>query len=207
MPQAPRTKPIAEWRLTGGRRALPRIDVPAKVDGSAVYGIDVKLPGLVHAAVVSAPTIGGRIVTIDDAAVRGKPGIIAVVPLGSAVAVVAEHWWQARAALEQLSVAWADGPAGKFDAAAIDALYRNAMAGDAWAAAERHGDAVGVLARAQARLRGRILVALAGARADGADECDRVGRRGRGDGVGADPGTADGAGGARRACSGSAPKA
>ena len=130
VPQAPRLKPMAEWRLTGGGRALPRIDVPAKVDGSAVYGIDVQLPGLVHAAVVSAPTIGGRIVTIDDAAVRGKPGIIAVVPLGSAVAVVAEHWWQARAALELLSVAWADGPAGKFDAAAIDALYRDALSGE-----------------------------------------------------------------------------
>jgi isoquinoline 1-oxidoreductase beta subunit len=149
VPHAPRLKAPSEWRLVGGGRALPRIDVPAKVDGSAVYGIDVKLPGLVHAAVVSAPTIGGRVMAVDDAAVRRKPGIIAVVPLGSAVAVVAEHWWQARAALEQLSIAWADGPAGKFDAAAIDALYRVAMAGDAWAAAERHGDAAGVLARAE----------------------------------------------------------
>ena len=149
VPQAPRLKPVSGWRLTGGGRTLPRIDVPAKVDGSAVYGIDVKLPGLVHAAVTSAPTIGGKIVAIDDAAVRGRPGIIAVVPLGNAVAVVAEHWWQARAALERLSLTWADGPAGKFDAPAIDALYRDAMAGDAWAAAERHGDAVAVLAHAQ----------------------------------------------------------
>ena len=148
VPETPKLKPASEWRLVGNGRSLPRIDIPAKVDGTAVYGIDVKVPGMVHAAVISAPTIGGTITSVDDALVRTMSGVLAVVPLGSAVAVVAEHWWQARVAIEKLSVSWSDGQAGRFDTGFIDGLYRKALAGDAWAVAEHHGDAAAVLKRA-----------------------------------------------------------
>ena len=148
VPETPKLKPASEWRLVGNGRSLPRIDIPAKVDGTAVYGIDVKVPGMVHAAVISAPTIGGTIASVDDALVRAMAGVLAVVPLGSAVAVLAEHWWQARVAIEKLSVSWSDGQAGRFDTGFIDGLYRKALAGDAWAVAEHHGDAAAVLKRA-----------------------------------------------------------
>src|SRR5215471_3327643 len=104
VPAEPRIKPESEWRLVGGGRSLPRRDVPAKVEGSAVFGIDIKVPGMVHAAVASAPMIGGKVASIDEASVGGVNGVIKVVSLDNAVAVVAEHYWQARLALERLKV-------------------------------------------------------------------------------------------------------
>jgi len=150
VPSEPRVKPEREWRIVGHGRSLPRIDIPAKVAGTAVFGIDVKVPGMVHAAVVSAPTIGGQVAAVDEASVAGMAGVIKVVPLGGAVAVVAEHYWQARLALAKLKVDWQTGPGGRFDDAALDAMYRKAMRGDAgWAQAEKLGDALGVLADSQ----------------------------------------------------------
>jgi isoquinoline 1-oxidoreductase subunit beta len=147
VPAEPRVKPESEWRIVGGGRSLPRRDVPAKVEGSAVFGIDIKVPGMVHAAVASAPMIGGKIASIDEASVGGVNGVIKVVSLDNAVAVVAEHYWQARLALERLKVSWQPGPGGSFDDVALDAMYRNALAGDTgWAEAEKQGDALGTLA-------------------------------------------------------------
>jgi isoquinoline 1-oxidoreductase beta subunit len=147
VPAEPRVKPESEWRLVGGGRSLPRRDIPAKVDGSAVFGIDVKVPGMVHAAVASAPTVGGKVASIDEASVGGMAGVIKVVPLGNAVAVVAQHYWQAHLALERLRVTWQGGPGGSLDDAALEAMYRNALAGDpGWAEAEKHGDALAMLA-------------------------------------------------------------
>jgi isoquinoline 1-oxidoreductase beta subunit len=147
VPAEPRVKPESEWRIVGGGRSLPRRDIPAKVEGSAVFGIDIKVPGMVHAAVASAPMIGGRPASIDEASVRGMNGVIRVLPLDSAVAVVAEHYWQARLALERLNVTWQAGLGGSFDDAAIDAMYRNAFARDSgWAEAEKQGDALAMLA-------------------------------------------------------------
>ena len=149
VPPEPRVKPESEWRLVGAGRSLPRRDIPAKVDGSAVFGIDVKVPGMVHAAIMSAPTIGGSILAVDDANVRSMPGMVGVVPLGTAVAVVAQHYWQARLGLEKLRITWAPGPAGLFDDAGLDARYRAALAGTTgWAEAEKHGDAPAVLGAA-----------------------------------------------------------
>jgi isoquinoline 1-oxidoreductase beta subunit len=147
VPGEPTLKPESEWRLVGHGRSLPRRDLPAKVLGSAVFGIDVKVPGMVHAAVASAPAIGGKVGAIDESSVRGMAGVIKVVPLDGAVAVVAEHYWQARLALEKLKVTWQGG--GAFDDAALAARYRAAMQGEAgWAEAETRGDAVAVLAAA-----------------------------------------------------------
>jgi isoquinoline 1-oxidoreductase beta subunit len=155
VPATPAVKPESEWRLVGGGRSLPRRDVPAKVDGSAVFGIDVRIRGMAHAAVMSAPTIGAKIDSIDDDSARKMPGVLAVVPLEGVVAVVAEHYWQARLALEELKVAWRAAAAGApapapLDDAALEAMYRAALAGDAgWAQAEAHGDTAAALAAAK----------------------------------------------------------
>ncbi|HEY6259063.1 MAG TPA: molybdopterin cofactor-binding domain-containing protein [Xanthobacteraceae bacterium] len=147
VPSAPQVKPESEWRIVGHGRALPRTDIPAKVAGAAVFGIDIKVPGMVHAAVLSAPMIGGQIAAVDDAAAAAMAGVLKVVRLDGAVAVVAEHYWQARLALAKLKVDWQPGSGGAFDHAAIEAMYGKAMDGDAgWAEAEKQGDAVGVLA-------------------------------------------------------------
>ena len=149
VPAQPQVKPESEWRLVGGGRSLPRRDVPPKVAGNAIFGIDVKVPGMAHAAVMSAPTLGGKIAAVDEASIGGIAGVIKVVPLGGAVAVVAEHYWQARVALEKLEVTWRSGPAGTLDDDSLEAMYRNAQAGDTgWAEGEKHGDAPSVLAAA-----------------------------------------------------------
>jgi len=149
VPADPRVKPETEWRLVGFGRSLPRLDIPAKVDGSAVFGIDVKVPGMAHATVISAPTIGGTVTALDDAAALAMPGVIGVVELGSAVAVVAEHYWQARLALERLSVTWAAPTGEALDDAGIEARYRAALVGtQGWAVAEDHGDAATAIAAA-----------------------------------------------------------
>src|SRR5262249_32943948 len=137
VPAAPQLKPESEWRLVGGGRSLPRRDIPAKVMGTAEFGIDVKVPGMAYAAVESAPTIGGSAATIDDAVARSMPGVIKVVSLGSAVAVVAEHYWQARLALEKVKVDWRAGAAAELDDGELEARYRAVLDGAAgWVEAE-----------------------------------------------------------------------
>ena len=148
VPADPRVKAESEWRLVGQGRSLPRRDIPGKVDGSAIFGIDVKVAGMVHAAVLSAPTIGGRIAHVDGAAARRLAGVLAIVPMASAVAVVAEHYWQARRALEVVKVTWQFGHSEQsaqpseagIDDARLDARYRQAFTASAgWAQAEQRG--------------------------------------------------------------------
>jgi isoquinoline 1-oxidoreductase beta subunit len=95
-------KDPSRWRYLG--QTTPRLDTPAKVDGSAIYGIDVKVPGMVHAAIRHAPAFGTRIAALDAATLRGRPGVLDVVNLGDAFAVVADHWWVANRALDDVVV-------------------------------------------------------------------------------------------------------
>jgi len=142
VPAEPRIKPESEWRLVGAGRSLPRRDIPAKVMGTAEFGIDVRVPGMAFAAVQSAPTLRGTAESIDDAIARAMPGVLGVVPLGSAVAVVAEHYWQARLALEKLKVSWQPGLGAGVSDETLTARYRAALGDrDGWAQAEKRGDA------------------------------------------------------------------
>ena len=148
-PAEPRVKSESEWRLVGAGRSMPRRDVPAKVMGTAEFGMDIRVPGMVYAVVQSAPTIGGTVASIDDGAARAMPGVIGVVPLGSTVAVVAEHYWQANLALEQLKINWQPGSAVDVNDTGLDARYRAALSGTGgWAQAEWHGDTAAALANA-----------------------------------------------------------
>ncbi len=147
-PAQPAVKPESEWRLVGHGRSLPRRDIPDKVHGTAVFGIDIKVPGMVYAAVMSTPALGGKAAAVDEASVNGMPGVIKVVPLGSVVAVVAEHYWQARLALAKLKIDWQGG--GTFDDAVLEQSFRATQQGkEGWAVAENKGDAVKALADAK----------------------------------------------------------
>jgi len=149
VPADPRVKSEDAWRLVGAGRSLPRRDIPAKVMGTAEFGIDVKVAGMAYGAVESAPMIGGTLTSIEDAEALRMPGVIAVVPLGSAVAIVAEHYWQARLALEKLKIRWQSGPGFNINDGELDAHYRAALRGAAgWAQAEKRGDARATLASA-----------------------------------------------------------
>jgi isoquinoline 1-oxidoreductase beta subunit len=100
-------KTAQQFKLAG--KPTPRIDVPAKVDGSAVFGIDMRLPGMLYAAVAHCPVFGGKVKRHDFAAIKGMPGVHSAVDLGSGVAVVARSYWQAAQAIAALPIEWDRG--------------------------------------------------------------------------------------------------
>jgi isoquinoline 1-oxidoreductase beta subunit len=99
-PQHPRLKAPSEWRIAG--TSPPRLDIPAKTNGTFPYGIDLKLPDMIHAAVRTAPVRGARLVSVDPAPAQSRPGVEQVVSLDNAVAVLAPSWWTANQALLRL---------------------------------------------------------------------------------------------------------
>ena len=103
----PALKATADYRLMG--TSAPRLDLPAKVDGSAVFGIDARVDGMQVAAVRGSPVFGGTVAALHDAAALALPGVTQVVNLGDAVAVVADGYWHASRALAALDVEWASG--------------------------------------------------------------------------------------------------
>lgn len=92
---------------------LPRLDVPSKVDGTAVYGADVRIPGLVYAAIRQSPVFGAKLAYVNADAIAGQRGIIEVVKLADAVAVVEDSWWRAQKAVEVLDVRFTSTPQGR----------------------------------------------------------------------------------------------
>lgn len=104
-PKEPMLKPISQRRPV----AFPRLDIPEKVDGSAVFGIDVKLPGMLLAAVRFPPRIGAELEQIDEAAILSRPGVRKVVRLEHGYAVVADRWWRANNALDAGLPVWSGG--------------------------------------------------------------------------------------------------
>jgi CO/xanthine dehydrogenase Mo-binding subunit len=109
--QAPLKNP-AEFRLVG--TSAPRLDIPAKVDGSALFGIDAQVPGMKVAAIALCPVIGGRVGSVDDSKTRPVSGVRRVLVADSAVAVVADHYGAARKGLAALTVKWNEGPSAGF---------------------------------------------------------------------------------------------
>lgn len=100
VPTHPTLKEPATYTLR--RKPQRRVDMRSKVDGSAIYGIDFTMPGLLHAAVEIAPVFGGKLVSVDTAPAESMPGVKRVVRLEEAVAVVADSYWRARTALAAL---------------------------------------------------------------------------------------------------------
>ena len=99
-----KVKPVQELKIVG--QSPQRYDIPAKVDGSLKWAVDVKLPGMVHARNVKPPVAGAKLVSIDESSVRGIPGFVKVVSKGNYVAVVCEREEQAISAARQLKVNW-----------------------------------------------------------------------------------------------------
>jgi len=119
MPEDPKLKSAGEFKIIG--KSQRRIDTPAKVNGSAVYGIDVAVDGMKTAAVVMSPVDGGKIRSVDETDARTIPGVIDVLRIDDAVAVVGEHYWAARAGVDALNVDWDLGPNAKLTTASIRA--------------------------------------------------------------------------------------
>ncbi|SEE36562.1 isoquinoline 1-oxidoreductase, beta subunit [Rhizobiales bacterium GAS191] len=108
VPKSPVLKSRSALRLIGKPQA--RVDVPSKVDGTAVFGIDVKVPGMLVAAIRRAPSQGGTLTHYDAAAIKAQRGVLGVVEIPSGLAVVAEHYWTAKRALDAAVLVFAPGP-------------------------------------------------------------------------------------------------
>src|SRR5262245_2454172 len=117
VPAKPPLKRKSQYAIVG--RPLPRLDIPAKVDGTATYGADVRLPGLLFGAIASSPVFGGTLKRVDTAPARRVRGVSQIVTLPDAVAVLADNTWRARTALDLLNPVWDDGAKGGMSSATI----------------------------------------------------------------------------------------
>jgi isoquinoline 1-oxidoreductase beta subunit len=115
-------KDPSEWTLAG--KPQRRLDVPAKVTAQPIYAVDVRLPGMLYAAIVHCPVFGGAPKTINDSAVASMKGVRRVVRLPNAVAVIADSWWRAKRAVEALPIEWDPRGNGQVSSASIAASVR-----------------------------------------------------------------------------------
>ena len=116
-----------QFKLIGKR--LARLDTPLKINGSAKFAIDTKVPDMVYAAVAACPVFGGKLKSVDDAPAKGRRGVLQVVKLDNAVVVVADRFWRAKEALALLKPEWDVGEAGNTDSAQFAKLYRDTLDG------------------------------------------------------------------------------
>jgi isoquinoline 1-oxidoreductase beta subunit len=147
VPQNITLKDPKDWKIAG--KGLKRLDTADKTTGRMTYGIDVRLPGLLNAAIKACPVFGGKVKSFDAAKVAGMPGVKKVVPVGDyAVAVVADTWWQARSALDALPIDFDTGENAKVSSASIAAWLKEGLDAEQAFEGNRNGDVKAGLAKA-----------------------------------------------------------
>ncbi len=117
VPEKPFIKDPKDFKIVG--KSTPRLDTPAKTNGTAEFGIDVVLPGMVYAALEQCPVIGGTVKSVDDSVAKKMPGVQSVVQIPDGVAVVANTWWRANQARKALKIVWDEGVGAKLDSKAM----------------------------------------------------------------------------------------
>ena len=122
-PKDIKLKQPSEFKYLG--KARQRLDTPAKVDGSAQFGIDVRLPDMLYAALAQCPTLGGKVRSFNSDRAKAMPGVKHVVQTTAGVAVVANSWWQAKQARDALQIQWDAGDASKVSNASIAAALKS----------------------------------------------------------------------------------
>jgi isoquinoline 1-oxidoreductase beta subunit len=146
-PKDPPLKDRKDWKIAG--KPLLRLDTPDKVTGKLVYGIDIKMPGLLNASIRDCPVQGGKIKSFDAAKVTGMPGVKKVVQVGdSGVAVVADTWWHAKTAVDALPVVWDEGDNAKVSSASIAEWLKVGLDADQAFVGNENGDAKGAITAA-----------------------------------------------------------
>jgi isoquinoline 1-oxidoreductase beta subunit len=147
---APKDVPLKDpkdWKIAG--KPMKRLDTADKVTGKQVYGFDLKLPGMVNAAIKDCPVFGGKLKSFDAGRVTGMPGVKKVVPVGdSAVAVVADTWWHAKTALDQLPVQWDEGPNAKVSSESIAEMLKAGLGAEQAFVGNQAGDIKAGMAQA-----------------------------------------------------------
>src|SRR5256712_7636628 len=143
VPSGVALKDPKDFKLIG--TPVKRLDTPDKVDGTAQFGIDVRLPGMKFAAVAACPVFGGKLASVDDTKAKALPGVQQVVRLEDAVAVVADDTWAAKRGLAALDIRWDEGPNATLSTA--DIVQQLATASQrAGVVARKQSDAAGAMA-------------------------------------------------------------
>ncbi len=144
VPEKPPMKDPKDFKIVGKR--TKRVDTPAKVNGTAEFGIDVKLPGMVYASLAQCPVIGGKVKSFDGSKAKASAGVIDVVQINDGVAVVASSWWQAKKARDLLSIQWDEGAgAALSDASVIDGTRQALKTGKVLEITKPQGDVAAAL--------------------------------------------------------------
>ena len=137
-----------EWKLIG--KSVKRLDTPTdKVTGKQIYGFDLKLPGMLNATIKECPVFGGKVKSFAADKVKGMPGVKHVLQVGdTAVAVVADTWWEAKTALDALPIVWDEGPNAQVSSATIAATLKAGLDADQAFVNNQNGDVKAGLAGA-----------------------------------------------------------
>jgi len=136
-----------DWKIAG--KSVKRLDTAPKLNGSKVYAIDLKLPGMLNAAVKQCEVFGGKLVSFDEAKIAKMPGVTRAVRVDDVtVAVVADTWWHAKKALDALPIVWDEGPSANVTSAAIAEHLKTGLASNDAFADTQVGDVMKALAAA-----------------------------------------------------------
>jgi len=136
-----------DWKLAG--KPVKRLDTIDKLTGKQVYGFDLKLPGMLNAAIIESPVFGGKVKSFDSAKVMGMNGVKKVVQVGdTAVAVVADTWWHAKSALDALPIVWDEGENAKVSSESISAILKAGLDAEQAFVGNQNGDVKTALAGA-----------------------------------------------------------
>jgi isoquinoline 1-oxidoreductase subunit beta len=143
-PPDPKTialKDPKDWKIAG--KPLKRLDTADKLDGRKVYAIDLRLPGMLHAAIKACPVFGGKLVSWDETKIAGRPGLQRVVKVNDVtVAVVADTWWRAKSALDALPIVWDEGAGASASSATIARHLEEGLTAKEAFAFRNEGDAL-----------------------------------------------------------------
>ncbi len=147
-PKEVKLKDPKDWKIVG--KGLKRLDTAPKTNGTLTYSIDVKLPGMLCAAIRDCPVNGGSVKSFDASKVEKMPGVKKVVAVGkTGVAVVASHWWEAKVAVEALPIEWDLGPGASASSASIAAIFKEGLDSTTGVyVGNENGDAKGAIAKA-----------------------------------------------------------
>jgi isoquinoline 1-oxidoreductase beta subunit len=136
-----------DWKIIG--KSVKRLDTIDKVTGAQVYGADLKLPGMLNATIKESPVFGGKVQSFEADKVKSMPGVRHVLKVGeTAVAVVADTWWQAKTALDALPIKWDEGPNAKVSSASIAETLKAGLDADQTFVRTQVGDVKGAIAGA-----------------------------------------------------------
>jgi isoquinoline 1-oxidoreductase beta subunit len=159
-PKRVELKHPAAWKLAGTRQR--RLDVPDKVQGKTIYGIDVRLPDMLYAAVMQCPVFGGSLKSVDATPIAGMKGVRKLIRLEQAVAVIADSWWRAKRALAALDVVWDQGENAEVTSESLAQLVRQGLVEENAGVGRKDGDFAAAFAQAQRRVESDYIVPFLG---------------------------------------------